>query len=64
MSFYPGDARAQVETAIRQALEKGTPYDLTVPFVTKSGRSLWVRVMGAVEMKGVSSPDFPVPCRT
>jgi two-component system sensor histidine kinase/response regulator len=52
MSFYPGEARAQVETAIRKALEKGTPYDLTVPFVTKSGRKLWVRVMGAVEMKG------------
>jgi two-component system sensor histidine kinase/response regulator len=52
MSFYPGDARAQVETAIRQALEKGAPYDLTVPFVTKGGRKLWVRVMGAAELKG------------
>ena len=52
MSFYPGDARARVETAIRQALEKGTPYDLTVPFVTKSGRKLWVRVMGAAELRG------------
>ena len=52
MSFYPGDARAQVETSIRQALEKGTPYDLTVPFVTRSGRKLWVRVMGAAELKG------------
>jgi two-component system sensor histidine kinase/response regulator len=52
MSFYPGDARAQVETAIRRALENGTPYDLTVPFVTKTGRRLWVRVMGAAELKG------------
>ena len=52
MSFYPGDARARVETAIRQALEKGTPYDLTVPFITKSGRKLWVRVMGAAELRG------------
>ena len=52
MSFYPGDARARVETAIRQALEKGTPYDLTAPFVTKSGRKLWVRVMGAAELRG------------
>jgi two-component system, sensor histidine kinase and response regulator len=51
MSFYPGAARADVETAIRQALEKGTPYDLTVPFVTKSRRKLWVRVMGAAETK-------------
>jgi two-component system sensor histidine kinase/response regulator len=51
MSFYPGAARAEVETAIRQALEKGTPYDLTVPFVTRGGRKLWVRVMGAAEMK-------------
>ncbi|MEJ1964343.1 MAG: response regulator [Gammaproteobacteria bacterium] len=52
MSFYPGDARAQVETAIGQALEKGKPYDLTVPFVTRAGRKLWVRVMGAAELKG------------
>ena len=51
MSFYPGEARAQVETAIRKALEKGTPYDLTVPFVTRAGRKLWVRVMGAAEMR-------------
>jgi two-component system sensor histidine kinase/response regulator len=54
MSFYPPEARPQVETAIRQALEKGTPYDLTVPFVTKNGRKLWVRVMGAAEMKNGS----------
>jgi signal transduction histidine kinase/DNA-binding response OmpR family regulator/HPt (histidine-containing phosphotransfer) domain-containing protein len=52
MSFYPGEARVHVETAIREALEKGTPYDLTVPFVTKSFRKLWVRVMGAAELKG------------
>jgi len=51
MSFYPGEARSRVETAIRKALEKGTPYDLTVPFVTRSGRKLWVRVMGAAELR-------------
>jgi signal transduction histidine kinase/CheY-like chemotaxis protein len=51
MSFYPGEARSQVETAIRKALEKGTPYDLTVPFVTRGGRKLWVRVMGAAELR-------------
>ncbi len=51
MSFYPVDARPKVETAIRQALESGTPYDLTVPFLTKGGRKLWVRVMGAGEMR-------------
>jgi len=51
MSFYPPQARPLVEKAIRQTLEHGTPYDLTVPFVTKTGRHLWVRVMGTAEMK-------------
>jgi two-component system, sensor histidine kinase and response regulator len=51
LSFFPGEARAHVEQAISRALKDGTPYDLTVPFVTRQGNRLWVRVMGAGEMK-------------
>jgi two-component system sensor histidine kinase/response regulator len=51
LNFFPGEARAQVEKAVTQALKDGTPYDLTVPFVTRRGKRLWVRVMGAGEVK-------------
>ncbi len=51
LSFYPPQARAQLAKAVSDALKSGTPYDLTVPFITKTGRSLWVRVMGMAEVK-------------
>ena len=51
LSFYPPEARPLVERAVSEALKHGTPYDLTVPFITKSGRHLWVRVMGVAETK-------------
>ena len=51
LNFFPGAARAQVEQAVGRALKYGTPYDLTVPFVTRTGKRLWVRVMGAGETK-------------
>jgi hypothetical protein len=34
LNFFPGEARAQVERAVGEALKHGTPYDLTMPFVT------------------------------
>jgi signal transduction histidine kinase/CheY-like chemotaxis protein len=51
LNFFPGEARGQVERAITTALKDGTAYDLTVPFVTRRGKRLWVRVMGAAEIK-------------
>jgi signal transduction histidine kinase/DNA-binding response OmpR family regulator len=51
LSFFPGEARGQVERAVSTALKYGTPHDITVPFVTRTGKRLWVRVMGAAEMK-------------
>jgi signal transduction histidine kinase/CheY-like chemotaxis protein len=54
LSFYPPHARPTVERAISEALKHGTPYDLTVPFVTKSGKHLWVRVMGVAETRNGS----------
>ncbi len=51
MSFYPPDVRPRVEKAMRDALEHGTPYDLTVPFVTATGRALWLRVMGVADVR-------------
>jgi two-component system, sensor histidine kinase and response regulator len=51
LNFFPGEARTQVEKAIGSALEHGTPCDLTVPFVTRTGTPLWIRFMVAAETK-------------
>jgi len=51
LSFYPTQARLLVEAAVSEALKSGTPYDLTVPFITRTGKHLWVRVMGVAETK-------------
>jgi two-component system, sensor histidine kinase and response regulator len=51
MNFYAPEARPLVEKAVRDALERGTPYDLTVPLIAESGRKLWVRVMGVAQMR-------------
>jgi signal transduction histidine kinase/DNA-binding response OmpR family regulator len=51
LSFYPPHARPIVERAVSEALKHGTPYDLTVPFVTRTGKHLWVRVMGVAETR-------------
>jgi two-component system, sensor histidine kinase and response regulator len=54
LSFYPPHARPMVEKAVSEALKHGTPYDLTVPFVTRTGKNLWVRVMGVAETRNGS----------
>jgi signal transduction histidine kinase/CheY-like chemotaxis protein len=51
LNFFPGEGRAQVEKAIGNALKQGTPCDLTVPFVTRTGTPLWVRFMVAAETR-------------
>ena len=52
LDFYPEAARAQVVDAIDQAIHRGCPWDLEVPFLTAKGRSLWVRVVGQAEFEG------------
>lgn len=49
LSFYPAEARAQVERAVADCFGCGTPFDLTVPFVTARGRHVWVRAIGHAE---------------
>ena len=51
LSFYDAQARPAIEQAVREALEHGTPYDLTVPMVTRGGRRLWARIMGVAQMR-------------
>jgi len=47
LSFYPPEARAILEPALAAVQADGTPYDLELPFVTATGRRIWVRTTGA-----------------
>jgi PAS domain S-box-containing protein len=49
LDFYPEAARAQVAAAVTECLSQGTPFDLTLPFVTARGREIWVRAIGQAE---------------
>ncbi len=49
LSFYPPEARTQVERAVSDCFAHGTPFDLTLPFTTARGREVWVRAIGHAE---------------
>lgn len=51
IDFYPPEARKDVEAAVATAMRDGTPWDLELPFVTASGRRIWVRAVGEVEFE-------------
>jgi PAS domain S-box-containing protein len=52
MRFYPEPQRSSVAAAVKAAIETGCPFDLTIPFVTLSGRPRWVRAFGSAEYQG------------
>ena len=52
VEFYAPQAREQVASVVRKALEDGTPWDLELPLVTARGRDIWVRAQGEVEFDG------------
>ena len=49
IDFYPEAARAQIETAMRLAMEDGSGWDLELPFVRRDGTPLMVRALGVVD---------------
>lgn len=42
---FPGEARAEIEAALHEAMAHGTPYDLELPFVSAKGEEKWVRAV-------------------
>ena len=42
--FHPED-RPKLATAVRQALERGTPYDIEIRLITARGKTLWTRTL-------------------
>jgi PAS domain S-box-containing protein len=48
-TFLSAEARERCRESVRAAGEAGKGYDIELPIVTASGRSLWIRVAGEVE---------------
>ena len=51
MNFYAPEARPIITEAVRQAIEEGLSYDLELPFITATGRHIWVRTQGVPELR-------------
>ena len=45
LQSYPGESRARLEAAIKEAVENGRPYDLDLEFVSARGVHKWVRTI-------------------
>jgi len=50
-AFYKaGESRGKIESAVSQAIKKGTGWDLEVQIITAKGKERWVRAIGKSEM--------------
>ena len=52
IAFYAPEARATIDAAVQASMQTGRPWDLELPFVTATGRSIWVRAVGEAEFDG------------
>jgi PAS domain S-box-containing protein len=51
LGFYSPEGRPILKTAFFNAVSKGEPYDLELPFTTAKGTPLWVRTIGKAEVR-------------
>ena len=51
ISFYAPATRGVMESAVQEGIEHGRAWDLELPFVTATGREIWVRAVGEVEFE-------------
>ena len=49
IAFYAPEARAAIESAVAESIDRGTAWDIELPLRTAAGRDIWVRAMGEVE---------------
>lgn len=49
ISFFPPPGDQFIRKGIMTAIEKGIPYDMTLPFVSANGKHKWVRALAKVE---------------
>ena len=51
INFYMPEARPVINQAVSQAVDEGQSYDLELPFITATGKHLWIRTMGQPEFQ-------------
>lgn len=51
MSYYPPEARKELQATIDRAISSGEPWSIELPFVTAKKNNIWVRAMGEVEFE-------------
>ena len=51
VDFYAASARPTLLAAVDGAIQRGTPYDLELPFITAKGRPLTVRTQGEAVLR-------------
>ena len=52
LSYFPPEARAEIEAAFKRALETSQAFDLELPLITAQGREIRVRAVGELEVRG------------
>jgi PAS domain S-box-containing protein len=56
INFYAPDAQPIIEHAVAHSIETGEPWDLELPFITATGKEIWVRAIG----RCIREDDKPV----
>ena len=51
INFYAEEGRPALTAALERAMSHGESYDLQLPFITATGRHLWVRSIGHAERR-------------
>lgn len=51
LPYFPEESRKIVAAHVQRTIDTGDPFDYTVPFVTLSGKNLWVRGIGRAERR-------------
>ena len=50
-SFYQGDAREAIESAVDLGMREGRPWSLELPVTTAKGREIWVLAQGQADLQ-------------
>ncbi|TWI95542.1 PAS domain S-box-containing protein [Mucilaginibacter frigoritolerans] len=52
VSFYKGESKNYITQKVKDAMEKGTSWDVELQIITARGNEKWIRVIGEAEMRG------------
>ena len=51
IAFYAPEARQTIEAAMEAGIREAKPWDVELPFITATGRRIWVRATGEAEFE-------------